>query len=79
MERREYNRLIRESLKMSGRELAERVEVSKQAISLYELGKTRHRLMERVIELELDLAIERCEDVSIKEICEGLKLRRNGA
>ena len=39
MQRREINRKIRELLGISGRELSERVEVTKQTISNYETGK----------------------------------------
>lgn len=77
MKRCEINRKIRELLKMSGRELAERVEVTKQTISMYELGKTRtYRPLERVIEWELDSAINECTDQTIKELCELLKSKR---
>ena len=43
---------------MSGRELSERVEVTKQTISNYECGKNIYRPLERVIEWELDLVID---------------------
>lgn len=73
MQRREINRKIRELLGISGRELSERVEVSKQTISNYELGKGMTRPLERVIEWELDLAIDNCTDPVIKDLCEQLK------
>lgn len=78
MERYIINQHIRQHLKMSGRVLAERVEVTKQTISHYETGKNRYRPLERVIEWELDRAIEECEDVLVKELCEYLKLKRDG-
>lgn len=62
MQRREINRKIRELLGISGRKLSERVEVTKQTISNYEIGKTMSRPLERVIEWELDLAIDNCTD-----------------
>lgn len=76
MKRNIINRQIRKRLKMSGEELAKRVEVTKQTISHYETGKTWSRILERVIEWELDLAIEQCEDRLIKWDCINLKLRR---
>ena len=76
MQRREINRKIREILGISGRELAERVEVTKQTISNYEIGKTTSRPLERVIEWELDLAIDNCTDLVIKDLCEQLKALR---
>lgn len=76
MQRREINRKIRELLGMSGRELSERVEVSKQTISNYEIGKATSRPLERVIERELDLAINNCTDLVIKDLCERLKAIR---
>jgi transcriptional regulator with XRE-family HTH domain len=76
MKRCTINQHIRKHLNISGRELAERVEVTKQTISNYETGKCCFRPLERVIEIELDLAIEQCEDILIKELCEYLKLKR---
>ena len=76
MQRREINRKIRELLGISGRELSERVEVTKQTISNYEIGKTTTRPLERVIEWELDLAIDNCTDLVIKDLCEQLKALR---
>ena len=76
MQRRKINRKIRELLGISGRELAERVEVTKQTISNYETGKAMTRPLERVIEWELDLAIDNCTDLVIKDLCERLKALR---
>ena len=76
MQRREINRKIRELLGISGRELSERVEVTKQTISNYETGKSMTRPLERVIEWELDLAIDNCTDLVIKNLCEQLKALR---
>ena len=76
MQRREINRKIRELLGISGRELSERVEVTKQTISNYETGKSMTRPLERVIEWELDLAIDNCTDLVIKDLCEQLKALR---
>ena len=73
MQRREINRKIRELLGISGRELSERVEVTKQTISNYETGKAMTRPLERVIEWELDLAIDNCTDLVTKDLCERLK------
>ena len=78
MERYIINRHIRQHLKIKGCELAKRVEVSKQTISNYERGVGGSRHLERVIELELDLAIEKCDDELVKEFCEYLKLKRSG-
>lgn len=55
MERYEINRKIRELLGLSGRELAERVGVTKQAIGHYESGYAVNKPTLRVIEWELDL------------------------
>lgn len=76
MTRYEANRTIRILLNLSGRELAERVEVTKQTISNYERGRCRYRPIERVIEIELDLAIENCTDDVAKSMCHALKLMR---
>ena len=76
MQRREINRKIRELLGISGRELSERVEVTKQTISNYEIGKSMTRPLERVIEWELDLAIDNCTDLVVKDLCEQLKALR---
>ena len=76
MQRREINRKIRELLGISGRKLSERVEVTKQTISNYETGKSMTRPLERVIEWELDLAIDNCTDLVIKDLCEQLKALR---
>lgn len=76
MQRREINRKIRELLGISGRKLSERVEVTKQTISNYETGKAMSRPLERVIEWELDLAIDNCTDLVIKDLCEQLKALR---
>lgn len=78
MERHTINQHIRKHLKISGTEMAERVEVTKQTISNYELGRCSSRPLERVIEIELDMAIDKCEDELIKELCEYLKLKRDG-
>ena len=76
MQRREINRKIRELLGISGRKVSERVEVTKQTISNYETGKSMTRPLERVIEWELDLAIDNCTDLVIKNLCEQLKALR---
>ena len=76
MQRREINRKIRELLGISGRKLSERVEVTKQTISNYETGKAMSRPLERVIEWELDLAIDNCTDLVVKDLCEKLKALR---
>lgn len=77
MQRREINRKIRELLGISGRELSERVEVTRQTISNYENGnKGTSRPLERVMEWELDLAIDNCADPVIKDLCEQLKALR---
>lgn len=79
MQRCLVNRKIRELLGLSCRELAERVETTKQTISNYELGKTKIRYLERVVEIELDLAINECKDETIKKYCEMLKNERIGS
>ena len=76
MKRYEINRSIRRLLGVSGRELAERVEVTKQTISNYEKGCAVCRPIERVIEIELDLFIESCPDDTIKDMCYQLKRKR---
>ena len=76
MQRREINRKIRELLGISGRKLSERVGVTKQTISNYEIGKATTRPLERVIEWELDLAIDNCTDLVTKDLCEKLKALR---
>lgn len=78
MKRYLINKSIRTLLGLSGRQLAERVEVTKQTISHYEAGRPVNRPTERVIEIELDLAIEQCVNVELKKICEQLKTQRTG-
>lgn len=78
MERYTINQHIRKHLKISGTEMAKRVEVTKQTISNYELGRCSSRPLERVIEMELEEAINKCEDELIKELCNYLKLKRDG-
>lgn len=76
MKRYLINRAIRECLGLSGQYFASKVEVTKQAISRYERGGSVIRPLERVYEMELDLAIDNCDVPEIKECCEKLKLRR---
>ena len=77
MTRAKINRTIRTLLGLSGKELADRVEVTKQTISNYECERfTTYRPLERVIEIELDLELEKCNDEHIKNLCETLKLER---
>lgn len=76
MKRYEINRTIRELLKISGGELAEHVEVTKQTISNYERGIRVMRPVERVIEIELDFFIESCSNNMIKDMCYQLKSKR---
>ena len=77
MERYKINRIIRNLLDLSGRQLAERVEVTKTTISNYEQGMSVSRPVERVIEIELDQAIEECTDEMIKDVCYKLKHERS--
>jgi transcriptional regulator with XRE-family HTH domain len=79
MKRYKINRGIRHCLGLSSRDLSKRVEVSAQTISNYERGKSVIRPVERVIEIELDMAIEACQDSDIKEICKKLQLKREEA
>ena len=77
MERREINKTIRKVLNLSMRELADRVETTKQTISNYERGKCKNsRVLERVIEWELNIAIEDCSDANIKSCCKILEQQR---
>lgn len=76
MTRYEINQHIRKLLKLSTTELAERVEVTRQTINNYERGVCLNKPTERVIEIELDLEIERCTNEKIKNICQELKLER---
>ena len=79
MKRFKINKGIRQFLGLTTRDLAKLVEVSAQTICNYENGKSVIRPVERVIEIELDLAIEMCRDVDIKEICKKLQLKREKA
>lgn len=77
MKRYEINRLIRKQLNIKGTEMAKLVEVTKQTICNYELGRcVTNRPLERVIELELDMAVEKCIDDEIKYICKLLQTQR---
>lgn len=78
IDRKWYNRSIREALNLSLIELARRVEVSRQTVYNYEKGRGKIlRPIERVIELELDKAIEECTDYRTKVMCENLRCRRD--
>ena len=78
LDRKFYNRSIRERLGLSVLELAQRVEVTRQTIHNYEIGRYGvFRPLERVIELELDKAIEDCRDSETIDICRELKDRRD--
>lgn len=77
-ERRIANRKIREILGLSGKDLSDRVECTRQTISNYECGKTSCRYLERVIEIELDLAINQCTDKEIVELCRTLQQKSLG-
>ena len=79
MKRYKINKGIRQFLGLSTRDLAKLVEVSAQTICNYENGKSVIRPVERVIEMELDLATEICRDVDAKEICKKLQLARGKA
>lgn len=77
MTRYEINRIIRKQLNIKGTELAILVGVTKQTISNYENGKCKNNIpLERVIELELDMAIEKNTNDEIKYICELLQTQR---
>lgn len=79
LDRKFYNRSIRERLGLSVLELAQRVEVTRQTIHNYEIGRYGvFRPLERVIELELDKAITECGDSDKIDICRDLRERRDG-
>lgn len=79
LDRKFYNRSIRERLGLSVLELAQRVEVTRQTIHNYEIGRYGvFRPLERVIELELDKAITECGDSDKIDICIDLRERRDG-
>ena len=77
MERCEINKRIRQVLGLSQKELADKVETTKQTIGNYERNHSYSRVLERVIEIELDLAIDSSEKDSIKRCCEILKQERD--
>lgn len=77
MKRCEINKRIRQVLGLTIQELADRVETSKQTIGNYENNKNYNRVLERVIELELDLAIGKNDNESIKKCCEILREERS--
>jgi DNA-binding XRE family transcriptional regulator len=78
LDRNFYNRSIRERLGLSVLELAKRVEVTRQTIHNYEIGRYGvFRPLERVIELELDKAIAKCCDSEKIDICRELRYRRD--
>lgn len=76
MKRNEVNKTMRELLGLTQQQLGERVGVSRQLIAMYEQGRTERRTTVRVIELELDIAIDNCTEGSIKEECKKLKTLR---
>lgn len=76
MKRYKINQHIRQLLNLSSTELAKRVEVTRQTINNYERGVCLNKPTERVIEIELDLEIEKCTNEKIKSICEDLKRER---
>ncbi len=79
LDRKFYNKNIREILKLTRTELAHRVEVTRQTIYNYEMveRKAVNRPLERVIEWELDKAIEECSNMRTRTLCDSLKHRRD--
>ena len=73
MTRCEINKRIRLLTGITQAELAKKVEVSKQTISNYEKGYKTINPVQRVIELELDAAVEQIDSDQIKEICYDLQ------
>lgn len=76
MERYVINKKIREMLGLSGQELGERVGVTKAAIHHYEGGGGVNKPTLRVIEWELDAAVDELDDGIIKDICHILQKGR---
>jgi DNA-binding XRE family transcriptional regulator len=79
MKRYEIHRTIRNIVQLSGIELAERVEVTKQTISNYENGRCYSKPTQRVIEIELDLEVDKMIDSELKHQCHILQNMRKGA
>lgn len=76
MNRCETNKRIRMLLNITIMELAKRVGVSRTTIIKYETGLCKKPIVERVVELELDMAIEKCTEKGVKTACEILRSAR---
>lgn len=71
------NKLIMKALGISTKELANQMGVTRATVSSYVNGKPTSKLLQRCVDLELDLYINECTNQKIKDFCEELKTKRN--
>ena len=71
------NKLIMKALGISTKELANQMGVTRATVSSYVNGKPTSKLLQRCVDLELDLYINECTNQKIKDFCEELKTKRD--
>lgn len=70
------NKLIMKALGISTKKLANQMGVTRATVSSYVNGKPTSKLLQRCVDLELDLYINECTNQKIKNFCEELKTKR---
>lgn len=71
------NKLIMKALGISTKELANQMGVTRATVSSYVNGKRTSKLLQRCVDLEMDLYINECTNQKIKDFCEELKTKRD--
>ncbi len=71
------NKLIMKALGISTKKLANQMGVTRATVSSYVNGKPTSKLLQRCVDLELDLYINECTNQKIKDFCEELKTKRD--
>lgn len=71
------NKMIMRTLGVSTKELANQMGVTRATVSSYINGKHTSKLLQRCVDLELDLYINDCTNQKIKDFCEELKTKRD--
>ncbi len=71
------NKLIMKALGISTKELANQMGVTRATVSSYVNGKPTSKLLQRCVDLEMDLYINKCTNQKIKDFCEELKTKRD--
>ena len=65
------------ALGISTKKLANQMGVTRATVSSYVNGKPTSKLLQRCVDLELDLYINECTNQKIKDFCEELKTKRD--